>query len=141
MPKYDENQKGYATMVNVNSIDSLMIPVTATELEKTAIVLVLMAANSWELDDTYFEVCLQSKYTRDEESYEMFKLGTETVVYDLGYFNDFGGILEAMRLGVISRYPSDAIASITAAAHSGALQDAVMPNRSQASLKRVAYAF
>ena len=100
MPKYDENQKGYATMVNVNSIDSLMIPVTATELEKTAIVLELMAANSWELDDTYFEVCLQSKYTRDEESYEMFKLGTETVVYDLGYFNDFGGILEAMRLGV-----------------------------------------
>ena len=121
MPKYDENQKGYATMVNVNSIDSLMIPVTATELEKTAIVLELMAANSWELDDTYFEVCLQSKYTRDEESYEMFKLGTETVVYDLGYFNDFGGILEAMRLGVKDGTP---IASMYAS-HKSAMDEAM----------------
>ena len=121
MPKYDENQKGYATMVNVNSIDSLMIPVTATELEKTAIVLELMAANSWELDDTYFEVCLQSKYTRDEESYEMFKLGTETVVYDLGYFNDFGGILEAMRLGVQDGTP---IASMYAS-HKSAMDEAM----------------
>ena len=35
----------------------------------------------------------------------MFKLGTETVIYDLCYFNDFGGILEAMRLGVVDGTP------------------------------------
>ncbi|MBO5219240.1 MAG: hypothetical protein J6C52_07415 [Clostridia bacterium] len=121
LPKYDAQQDGYATMVNVNSIDSLMIPITNTELEKTAIVLELMAANSWELDDTYFEVCLQSKYTRDEESYEMFKLGTETVIYDLGYFNDFGGILEAMRLGVVDGTP---IASMYAS-HKSAMDEAM----------------
>ena len=48
-------------------------------------------------------------------------------------------ILPEAELGRVNE--ADAIASITAAAHSGALQDAVTPNRSQASLKRVAYAF
>jgi len=105
LPKFDEKQDGYATMGNVNTIESIMVPMTVQKTDKIGTVLELMAANSWELDDTYFEVCLQSKYTRDEESYEMFKLATETVIYDLGVFYDFGGLVEKMRTGVMEGAP------------------------------------
>lgn len=41
----------------------------------------------------YFETCFSSKYTHDEESYDMILLATESRMYDLGIIFDYGKIL------------------------------------------------
>ena len=45
----------------------------------------------------YFETCFSAKYTRDERSYEMIVLATESRRYDLGIIYDYGGIMTMLR--------------------------------------------
>ena len=82
-PKYDEAQESYYTRVEGGRI--FAIPVTTTDLEFTGTVLEALSYQaSVDIIPAYFEVCLKTKYTRDEESSRMFDLIMNTRVYDLG---------------------------------------------------------
>ena len=100
LPKYDESQASYSTMCNVTTMEVLAIPVTSPLDPRTGIALEVLAAESDTLTQSYYEVCFQSKYTRDEESYEMLKLAQEKIVYDPCTYYDFGGMMTALNNAV-----------------------------------------
>ena len=49
-----------------------------------------MAEASDTLTEAYYDICLNSKYTRDEESFDMINLARENIIYDIGAFYDWG---------------------------------------------------
>jgi len=69
-PKLDENQKTYSISPDVTKM--LVIPITAGDLERTAIICEALAYEGYiYLRPRYYNAMLQSKYLRDEESVEM----------------------------------------------------------------------
>ncbi|MGN1128702.1 MAG: hypothetical protein ACI4T6_07075 [Candidatus Flemingiibacterium sp.] len=82
-PKWDENQDSYYTRVEGGRIFG--IPITTPDTEFTGVMLEALSASAHEnVIPSYFEVCLKTKYTRDDESAQMFDLIMNTRVYDLG---------------------------------------------------------
>lgn len=82
-PKWDESQESYYSRVEGGRI--LAIPVTTTDKDFTGIMLEAMASSAHEkIIPAYFEISLKAKYTRDDESAQMFDLIMNTRVYDLG---------------------------------------------------------
>jgi len=92
VPKYDSAQEDYANVVwGVGSY--VAVPVTCTDTGYVGAVLEAMAAKSRELvRPAYYDIALESKYLRDEESIEMLDIVIDQRVYDLGLAYDFGGI-------------------------------------------------
>ncbi len=69
-PKLDENQENYSISPDVTKM--LVIPITAGDLERTAIICEALAYEGYDyLRPRYYNAMLQSKYLRDEESVEM----------------------------------------------------------------------
>lgn len=86
MPKYDETQDGYHHCVNPNVCASFVIPSTNVEYEKTGYIMdALGAASKNELTPAYFNVTLQGKVSRDEESQQSLEVIISTIRYDIGY--------------------------------------------------------
>ena len=94
LPKLDAAQDKYYSYVSV-SAPVLCVPVTTTDrLADTGFVLeALCRESSKSVVPEYFETCFSSKYTHDEESYDMILLATESRMYDLGIIFDYGKIL------------------------------------------------
>ena len=110
-PKYDEKQAEYISAV-CNSTCALAVPASCGDLEKTGQILQILAEASADLTYTYSEVCLQSKYTRDEESYEMLEISTENLVYDIGYiYNSILGGLHGSIVNSIHNFTEVNLAS------------------------------
>ena len=94
MPKFDEKQEKYYSYVST-SAPVLALPVTIPDdrLEKTGFALeALCRESSKSVVPEYFETCFSAKYTRDERSYEMIVLATESRRYDLGIIYNYGTI-------------------------------------------------
>jgi len=116
MPKLDEHQENYATMINL-SCPYVFVPSSVQHPEQVGFILEALAAESKPITETYYHVAMQSKYTRDEESYEMIELAQQNIVYDLGFVFDFGGMSNAIRLGIMTDTPyASLIASYETAA-------------------------
>ena len=93
MPKYDEVQETYYSLVNPYTGVLVGVPKTADDLERTSVILEAMAAESrYTLQPAYYDITLQRKYTRDDDSSDMLDLIFSTRVYDIGGMYDFGGI-------------------------------------------------
>ncbi|MCL2159029.1 MAG: hypothetical protein FWH48_06455 [Oscillospiraceae bacterium] len=93
LPKYDEYQEKYYT--NVNSFSGYMIgvPKGASDPERTSIILEALAAESrYTLLPAYYDITLQRKSTRDEESEAVLDILFATTVYDSGAAYNFAGI-------------------------------------------------
>ncbi len=90
MPKLDESQTEYYSTYNSAVIQVGYVPVTLSEAAKTGFIIEALSGNSRELTNSYYEVCLQSKYTRDEESYDMIEIAKSNVVLDLAYIYNLG---------------------------------------------------
>ena len=87
-PKFDETVDKYYNKVDGGS-NLVVVPVTVKNTECVSAVLEAMAYESYRnLIPIYYDVVLQTKYTRDEESPEMIDLIREGRVYDIGYFYD-----------------------------------------------------
>jgi len=117
LPKLDENQKEYSTIINL-ATPYLFIPKTVKSLDKAGFALEALAAASEDIARTYYEICLQSKYTRDAESYEMIELAAENIVFDLGFVFNWGGLTGNIRQNIMvkdSNYAS-MVASLSTAA-------------------------
>lgn len=94
MPKLDESQESYIT--SGTGSHALFIPSTNIHLEETGFITEAMAAASYELTDVYYHTALESKYTRDAESYEMIELGTEKIIYDMAAVYGWGSLYSTL---------------------------------------------
>ena len=90
LPKFDESQTEYGHTVNQYHSHGISIPVTA-DPERTGIILEALTAKSkYTLQPAYYDVTLQRKISRDEESREMLDIIFSSRVYDIGAINNWG---------------------------------------------------
>ncbi len=93
IPKYDEAQKRYYSMVSIHTAGLITVPKTATDPSRTGFILEALSAESkYTLIPAYIEVALKGKYVRDNESEGMLDLIFDTRTYDLGDVFAFGNL-------------------------------------------------
>ena len=93
MPKYDEAQANYRSLVNPYTGVMLGVPKTTGDPERTSIILEALSAESkYTLQPAYYDIVLNRKFTRDEESSEMLDIIFTSQVYDIGGVYSFGGV-------------------------------------------------
>lgn len=92
-PKYDEAQKEYYSSVSSYGCSHICVPVAVEDLEMTGAVLEYMAAVSKDIvTPAYYDVTLQGKVLRDEESTEMLDIILDGRVFDLGWNYEIGDL-------------------------------------------------
>jgi hypothetical protein len=100
MPKYDEAQESYNTYV-AEGAGLLIVPKTADDFERTGIILETLAATGRDtILSAYYDVCLKSRDSRDEESGRMLDICFSTRCYDLGLMFDWGGVASTLKGGI-----------------------------------------
>jgi hypothetical protein len=93
IPKFNEAQESYHSVVNAWSGALLGVPKSADNLDRVSIVLEALAAESrYTLQPAYYDVALTRKYMRDEESEAMLDIIFSTRVYDIGSIYGFGDV-------------------------------------------------
>ena len=93
MPKYDENQDNYRSLVNPYTGVMLGVPKTTGDPERTSIILEALSAESrYTLQPAYYDIVLNRKFARDEESSEMLDIIFNTQIYDIGGVYSFGSV-------------------------------------------------
>ena len=91
-PKRDSAQQGYISSVSVSSCNSLTVPITVSNFERTGIITDALAAESMHVViPAYYDVQLKTKMARDEESGEMLDIIYKGRIFDLGLLYDWGG--------------------------------------------------
>ena len=99
MPKFEESQKDYAHYVHPTA-SALSIPITNKNLERTGIILEALAGESYyTVRPAYYEISINGKFLRDEESIEMLDIILDSRVYELAMmfgWSGLGGVLEDM---------------------------------------------
>ncbi len=97
LPKYDEKQDSYHSFVSMYCANSIEIPKTAPDLERTGIIVEALSCESkYLLTPAYYDKTLKSKESRDVESSRMLDVIFATTIYDLGYMFNWGGICSAV---------------------------------------------
>ena len=95
VPKYDEAQDSYYNCVNNFMGVATTIPRSCCDVEKVGMFLEAICCESRkELTPAYYNVTLQGKITRDEESRDMLDLIFENRAFDIGDIYNFGGFSE-----------------------------------------------
>ncbi|MCQ2431157.1 MAG: extracellular solute-binding protein [Clostridia bacterium] len=85
-PKYDEAAE-YCTNVDAGT-NMCAVPITARDPERTSIILESLCAIGYDkVIPAYYEIALQSKASRDNESAAMLDIIKSARVFDLGYYN------------------------------------------------------
>ncbi|MCL1792999.1 MAG: hypothetical protein FWG34_03930 [Oscillospiraceae bacterium] len=93
LPKYSGDQKEYYHEVNHYHGHALAIPVSVSDQERTGIILEALTAKSrYTLLPAYYDISLQRKFSRDEESREMLDIIFSSFMYDVGAINEWGSI-------------------------------------------------
>ncbi len=91
-PKYDEIQDEYHNSYSFANITAYSIPITAGNIDRTANIFESMAALSkYSLTPAYYDITLEGKFLRDEESAGMIDIILATRNFDLGTVFNFGG--------------------------------------------------
>ena len=94
-PKLDENQDTYYTLAEETSI-MCVVPTTA-DLDFTGTMLEVLAAESVStVSPAFYDVCLQGKSVRDEESAAVLDILFANKVFDYGLIGDVAGFKNMM---------------------------------------------
>ena len=92
-PKRDEAQKEYISSVSVRSTNSLCLPITISDFERTGILTDALAAEShYTLIPAYYDLQLKTKFARDDESSEMLDIIFAGRKFDLALLYDWAGV-------------------------------------------------
>lgn len=92
IPKYNEEQDAYHSLVSTLYATSAAIPVSAADKEMSAIILQAMCEASTDTTkDAYFEIILKLRKIQDDESEAMLDKIFDERVYDLGIVFNWGG--------------------------------------------------
>ncbi len=112
IPKYDESQEEYYCMVH-NDSAPLIIPTTVPELHKTALITEAIGYESmFILKPSFYEVFLDEKILRDEQSKKMIDILFDSKIYSLDYMCGITGL--AGTISTIVQSGKDNLASKTA---------------------------
>jgi len=106
LPKFDEEQKDYAHIVATNFCPGIVIPsnITGERLERCCVLLTAFGANSADLTEAYYEINLNKKMARDEESGQMLEIIFSSKCYDIGKAFDWENV-ESSVIGSAVRFP------------------------------------
>lgn len=89
VPKYDENQTSYRTPCDTHPWG---IPVTVKDTETLSLLLEAYSSVGYNfVREKYFELALQNKYSRDDDSVEMLNIISDSVTCDLAVLNTPAG--------------------------------------------------
>ena len=114
-PKYDEEQKDYYSIQQEWIGTCLLVPRSASDPERTSIVLEAMAsASSYYTVPAYYDVVLTRKYARDDQSEKIIDILRANRQFDLAYAYDFGSVRSTVSNALIA--DSNTIASSFASA-------------------------
>lgn len=93
LPMLNEEQDTYYSGEHYYGLSLIGIPVISASAEQTGTILEALCYVSQDtLTPAFYDTTLKGKYFRDEESGEMLDIIFANRVYDIGYFNDWGGI-------------------------------------------------
>ncbi|MCL2813717.1 MAG: hypothetical protein FWD23_03870 [Oscillospiraceae bacterium] len=97
LPKLDKEQPNYITHMNPHTGAGISIPRSAGDLDRTGMIIEDLCAESrYTLQPAYYEINLQGKFMRDDESREMLDIILANTAYDIGYIYDFGNFAMTM---------------------------------------------
>jgi len=113
-PKYNEEQEEYFNGVGPGWATTVAIPVTCAEPEFASFLLEALAAESVEtVTEVYYNILFENKGLRDEDSIEMVELIIDTRIFDIGYLNNWGLVVNHLStvptqptFDFVSRYAS-----------------------------------
>lgn len=92
VPKYNEEQDAYHSLVSTLYATAVAIPVSAADKEMSAIIAqALCEASTATTKDAYFEIILKLRKIQDDESEAMLDKIFNERVYDLGIVFNWGG--------------------------------------------------
>ena len=93
MPKYEETQEVALSPITVYNATVCSIPITVSDLERTAVITEAMFAESrYTTRVAFYEQTLKKKYSPDEETVKTLDLVIENRAYDLGAIYGWGGV-------------------------------------------------
>lgn len=85
-PKLDESEDAYRTGVDAGC-NMLLVPVCATDPDRTSVILELMCYEGYKtIIPAYYDIALETKASRDEDSAAMIDLIRESGLFDVGYY-------------------------------------------------------
>ncbi len=88
LPKYDENQANYKTMVGGHHT-ALAVPKTCKDTEFVGRIVEALSAESWKtVTPTLYEIALKTRYLRDSESKEIMDMVIDGTQFDFGTVYD-----------------------------------------------------
>ena len=94
-PKFDEAQKEYYHTVAPYGCSFICVPAVVEDVEMTGSVLEAMACESmYTVTPAYYDITLEGKQLRDDESAEMLDIILGSRVFDLGQFYQVGTLNE-----------------------------------------------
>ena len=98
MPKYNEEQTEYRSCVAENDGVLLSVPIIMSDPDFTGYVLEALARLSEEyVMPAYYDITLQRKAARDEESSKMLDIIFHTRAYDLGWIYQIGAFKNPLK--------------------------------------------
>lgn len=93
-PKYDDAQEKY---ISLNWSGVMAIPATASDPERTGVVIELLSAEGRKnFLPVFYDIMLSTKVARDDESADMLDIIYNNCVYDIGLNYNAGNILYMM---------------------------------------------
>ncbi len=104
LPMLDENQDGYKVFCGGGLLG---VPSDCSNLERTGKVLEALGYYSYEyMRPAYFDVVLENKVLRDEDSYNIIEMMHESKTFDFGY-NYYTAAPQALHKVVVSNKSTD----------------------------------
>ena len=101
-PKYNEAQENYYAVLNGN-FPTFQILITQKDPEMAGVIInALTATSSTTLKPAYYDVALNYKLLRDEDSIEMVELKLKNRAYNLAIIYGWGNMAEEFRKAVFS---------------------------------------
>lgn len=114
MPKYDEKQENYVSNYTAWVGNAYVVPLVASDPERTSIILEYMASVSDTVQEAYYDITLQGKVSRDQDSADMLDIIFASTTSDTVLaFNQ--GSIRTKVITAIMGAESDTIASNLAA--------------------------
>lgn len=101
-PKYNESQDSYYSLMDGN-FPTLTVPVTQNDPEMVGVVMnALTAVSSTTLKYAYYDISLNNKLIRDEDSLAMLDIELQNRVYDLAMIYGWGDMTAQFRQAAFS---------------------------------------
>ncbi|MGM9624267.1 MAG: hypothetical protein ACI3XM_01045 [Eubacteriales bacterium] len=106
MPKFDEEQENYRVFCGAGLIG---IPSDAENPERSGVIAEALAYYSYrEIRPAFFDIVLENKAVRDENSYKVIQLMHENKVFDFGFnFDGTGSAYNIMKTVVVDKKSTD----------------------------------